>query len=107
MSFSNQTFRGSATLTPPTAPKLYNIFVLLANTEVSQVLTSGTKKLRIKALGNSRIQYAWNTGESGGAGPFWPIARGGVLPIEDINYTGSIYFQTSEPGETVIIEEWT
>jgi hypothetical protein len=103
---TTQAFRGSATVTPPTKPKIYSVSLPTANTEVAQLLSNGTKKLRIKALGNSRVQYAWNATESG-TGPFWTIPRGGVEPIDGINYTGSIYLQASESGETVQIEEWT
>lgn len=92
---------------PPTTPKIYTVDLPTANTEVAQLLTSGTKKLRIEALGSARLQYAWTAGQSGGAGPFWTIPRGGVVPIDGISYTGSIYLQSSEAGETVQIEEWS
>jgi hypothetical protein len=29
------------------------------------------------------------------------------VPIDGISYTGSIYLQSSEAGETVQIEEWS
>lgn len=90
-----------------TSPKIYKVSLPLAATEVAQALTAATKKLRIKALGTARIQYSWAAGQSGGAGPFWTIPRGGVVPIDGISYTGSIYLQSSEAGETVQIEEWS
>lgn len=105
MSLANQTFRGSATLNPPTTSTIFNVSVPTANTEVSQTLPVGTKKIFIKCRGTAKIQYSFVVTES--ATKFITIPRGATQPIDGINFSGDIYFQTSEGSQVVEIEAWT
>lgn len=102
-----QAFRGSATTTPPTAAQIFRVPIPTADTEVPFALPVGTKILSIKALGNSKIRYAWALGESGELDDSWPISRGGERMIGIINLSATIYLQASSAGETIIIEAWT
>lgn len=97
------TFRGTAVLEPPTTQTTYNVIVLTPNVEVSQPLSDHTKKLQIRCRGTARIQYAFVVTESGTN--FISIPRGKTENIDDIDLTGTLYFQLSD-ADTVEISEW-
>lgn len=105
MSPTNQTFRGSATTTPPVSPLVYNVPVALPATEYSQALTAGTKKFMIKTSGTAILRFGYAAGDST-TNPI-VVPRGSLHKVDDINFTGTLYFQLSEAPGTVTIEEWS
>ena len=105
MSNVTSTFRGTAVLDPPTSPKIYNVAVALANTEVSQALTASTKFFLIRARGRSKIKLAFVSGESGTK--YITVSPGCVYTQDGVSFTGTLYFQTSLASETIEVLEWT
>ena len=103
MSNVTSTFRSSASTA--TTPVIYNVAVPLANTEVSQVLSSSTKSFTIRVRGNARLQLAFAMGDSGT--DYLTIPNGGSFTQESISFTGTLYFQTSKASQVVEILEWT
>ena len=89
-----------------TTPKIYNVSVPLANTEVSQALTASTKYFMIKARGSSKLQFAFISTES--STNFITVPAGSSYSESGLSLTGkTIYFQTSKASETVEIMEWS
>lgn len=103
MSNVTSTFRSSAS--QATTPTIYNVAVPLANTEVSQALSTGTKSFTIRVRGHARLQLAFASGNSGT--DFLTIPSGANLTQENLNFDGTIYFQTSKASQVVEILEWT
>jgi len=103
MVFGTQTARPSAVVETPTNPTVTNLTVPLANTEVSVALVA-VKKLSIRCRGTSVIQYAYILGDSGVL--YLTIPRGKSEEIDGINFTGTLYLQTSEAAQVVEISQW-
>lgn len=102
MSNVTTTSRPRATVEAATVANVYNISVLLANTEVSQALATGTKKITIKVRGNSTLKLSFSSG-----GPYITIPQGATWSNDGLNFNGTLYFQTTKPSQIVEIEEWT
>lgn len=105
MSNLTATFRGRAEVVVPATATIYNVSVPLANTEVSQSLNSGTKKFTIRVRGSSTLKLAFTALDSGSL--YLTVPRGASYSEEGVNFTGSLYFQTDQPSQTVEIVEWT
>lgn len=104
MSYGNQGIRPTGTDTP-TNPTLYTVSAPVAGTEYSQLLASNTKKFTILVKdGAAKLQFAYTAGQSGTN--FFPVPVGCAYTVVDINYTGSIYFQTNKASQVVVIEVW-
>lgn len=104
MSNITTTFRGRATIEAGSTPTIYNVSAAVANTEYSQALTSGTKKFIIRVRGDATLKLAFDAGQSG---TNYITVRGGTVYVEDnINFTGTLYFQTTKATQTVEILEW-
>lgn len=59
----------------------------------------------LRCRGTAKTQYAFVVTESGTK---WiTIPRGGQEVIDDINFTGTIYLQTSEGSQVIELLEWT
>jgi len=85
-----------------TATTIANVSAPTANTEVSYALPANTKSFRIRARGRSRIQLAYNSGESGTT--YITIMPGNTY-INNQKYTSqTLYFQCSKGSETVEIQ---
>lgn len=88
-----------------TTPTIANVLVATANVEVSYVFPANTKKYFIKARGNSKIQLAFTSSQSGTN--FITIFPGNKYEEENIQLTSiTAYFQTNKNGEIVEILSW-
>lgn len=106
MAFSTQTFRGRATIESSSSPKIYNVICTLANTEYSQVLSDGVKKLIVRTRGNGSLQVCFESGNSNVE--FITIPCGATYSEDNLNLSGvTLYFQTNVASEIVEILEWT
>jgi len=106
MSNATQTFRGTATLENPTAPTIYNVTTSATpSTEASQALTAGTKQFTIRVRGNSELKLSYTSGQSGTL--FITIPKRTAYTVSDINFNGTLFFQTSTGSQIVEIEEWS
>jgi hypothetical protein len=99
------TFRGKAVVEASSAPIIYNVSVPLADTEVSQALSSGTKKFTIRVRGQSSLKLSFESGQSGIT--YIYIPAGCTFSEESLNFSGSLYFQTTKPSQVVEILEWS
>lgn len=105
MSNITGTIRGRATIVESTTPLVYNVPVVLANTEISQALSSGTKQFIIKVRGSARLQLAFSSGES--STNYITVPPGAAYTAEGLNFDGMLYFQTNQSSQVVEILEWT
>jgi hypothetical protein len=105
MSNITSTFRGSATLSPPTTPTIYNVAVTLANTEYSQALSAGTKKFMIKCRSGAKLQLSYNSGDTNIL--YITIPKNTAYTESDINFSGTLYFRSDTASQVVEIVEWT
>jgi len=89
-----------------TTNKIYNVTCTLAGTEYSQALSANTKKVKIKARGNSKLKYSFVATES--LTKYITVHAGGYEIEEGFNTpTLTIYFNASKAGEIVEISEWS
>jgi hypothetical protein len=98
------TIRGRATVQEAGSVTVYNVSVTLANTEFSQDLTEGTKAFTIRVRGGSSLKLAFEAGQSGTN--YVTIPPGANYTAEGLNFSGTLYFQTPKPSQTVEIVEW-
>ena len=99
---SNITGTVRAKIAQGKTPKNYNN-ITVATVESSQLLSAGTKQFIIRARGNSEIKYAWVATET--TSNFITVPKGTTRAIENLDFTGTIYFQTNV-ADVVEIEEW-
>lgn len=82
-----------------------NVTATLANTEYSYSFPTGTKKFKIKARGNAKLQIAKTSGQTNTT--FVTVSPGAIFEEQDINITTfTIYFASSKSGEIVEIWSW-
>jgi len=105
MSNATQTFRGTASLEAPSTPTIYNVTTGLAGVESSQLLNAGTKQISIRVRGNSTLQYAYAATES--STKFFTVPARSTRVVTDINFSGTLYFQTDKDSQDVEIEIWS
>lgn len=105
MSTVTSTFRGKAVVESGGTPTIYNTAVALANTEVSQTLSSGVKRFTIRVRGLSKLQVAFALGDS--STDYVTIPPGCSYTEDELNFSGTLYFQTSKAAQVVEILEWT
>jgi len=93
-------------INPLTTPLIVNTVATLVNTEYSYAFPSNTKKFRIRARGNAKLQVAFVSGQSGTL--FKTVFPGSEYEEIDLKLTGiTIYFQSNKAGEIVEIVSWT
>jgi hypothetical protein len=101
----SSTIRPLAQVEAAATPTIYNVAIALANTEVSQALSSGTKSFTIRVRGSSSLQLAFTSGQSG---TNYITLRPGVnYTQEGLNFNGTLYFQSPAAAQTVEILEWS
>lgn len=93
---------GAATTTTPT---IFNVSVVAAASEVSQALPANCKRFIIKARGNSKLQLAYSSGQSGTT--YVTIPAGAVFEDTSFYTSQTLYFQSSKAGETVEITAYS
>ena len=102
--------RGIQGLTGPpgfvlaTNPTIYNITVATANLETALVLNADVKAFIIRVRGYSNLQLAFTSGESGTN--FITVPAGCSYREDLVSYTGSLFFQTNKPNQSVEVLEW-
>lgn len=105
MSNVTGTIRGRATVQESQSPVIYNVTVLLPNIEVVQLLNDSTKSFSIRVRGVSKLQLAFVAGQSGTK--YITIGAGCTYIADGLNFSGSLYFQTTQASQVVEILEWT
>ena len=89
-----------------TEPKIYNLSVPLANTEVSQLLTNGTKQIIVRVRGVAKAQMAFVATES--STKYLTIFPGTNLALSDLSLSAkTIYIQCNKASQVVEILEWS
>jgi hypothetical protein len=78
--------------------------VVSADTEVSQALSDGTRSFLIKVRGACLLKLAFVLGESDTN--YITLPPGTSYHAEGLNFTGTLYFQTSKDNQVVEILEW-
>lgn len=101
------TSRTTATINQATTPKIYVVPMASANTEYSQALTAGTKAVRLFVRPNGSSASELKLYFSSGSAEYATIPNGVSWIKENIDFTGTLYFQCTKAGETLEIEEWT
>jgi hypothetical protein len=104
---SNVTSTSRPQLIQSTTNTIYNLSMPLANTEYSQVLNNGTKKLTISIQSGYpavRVSYV-----PGGTNTDYVIVKPGCSYSNDgLDLNGvTVYLQTNKPAMIAAIEEWT
>lgn len=85
---------------------IYNVNAAVSGTEYSQVLSSNTKKILIRARQNAKLQVAFAAGTTGTN--YISVELGASLTIGDLLLTGkTIYFQANKTSVDVEILEWS
>lgn len=105
---------GSGGLPPPsvsiaaaTTPTIANVSILLAATEYSYVLPTGTTQFLIRLRGySSRMQLAYTALGSGTL--YVTIDRGAFLAVGDLNLATpvTLYFQADAASQIAEIQSW-
>jgi len=96
-----------AKISQATQPTIYNLSMPLANTEYSQLLTNGTKKLLIKTRDRTaRLRIAFVSGDTNIS---WvTIEAGSIYSEENLDLSNvTIYLQTNKVSQIAEILEWT
>lgn len=103
---SNLTSTARAKVVSATNPTIYNLSMPLANTEYSQALSSGTKKVMIRIRGKHKAQISFVSGDS--AVLFFTLEAGAVYFEENLDLANAIiYMQTNAASQVAEILEWT
>jgi hypothetical protein len=89
-------------------PIEYNVTLTLANTEYSQALPAGTRKVVFRCRSAADVRYAWVTGKVAGlTAPYQTLKTGAEYATDGINLTGrTLYLASASAGVVVEIEAW-
>lgn len=91
---------------PVETPLIRNISCPNKNVENAVPIPAGVKKLSFYARNNSKLQFSFNSGESGVA--FKTLMPGNVFQEDGIELNGkTLYVQASKDGEILEILTWT
>jgi hypothetical protein len=102
---SNITGTVRASIATPANQTIRNVSVSSANTEVSQSLSSGTKQFMIRVRGNAILKLAFRSSES--ATNYITVPMGCSYFESDVDFTGTLYFQTNKASQVIEIVEWS
>ena len=91
-----------------TRPSSYNITLISANTEYSQLLPSGTKELRFRCRTLFDIRYAFVTGKvATPTAPYFTLPAGSDYFSDGDDLSGfTLYFASAGAGVIVELEVW-
>lgn len=100
---ANVSTTARARLVQATTPTIYNLSMPVANTEYSQVLADGTKKITVRARTKAEIKIYFSSGSSE-----WITLKGGaVFSEENLDLSGvTIYLQSNVGSQMAEILEW-
>jgi len=92
-------------------PTIYNKTLTTANTEYSQVITPGTKKITVQCRTNYAVRIAYETGKvAGSTAPYFTMKSGAVYWEDNLAATMdnpvTIYLASSQAGVIVEILVW-
>lgn len=104
MAITTSSIRPRATVEAGTKPTIYNVPVLLANTEISQALSSNTKRFTIKVRGIAKMQLAFTIAESDTK--FITVHPGAAYSEDGLDFNGTLFFRLNRANQTVEIVEW-
>ena len=93
-------------INPATTSKIYNVNLPVAGTEVSQALSTNTKKFMIQSRNNTILRVSTVSGEVN-TGPYITIKGQTSRVIDGLDFTGTIYLRSSVPNIVVEIWEWS
>ncbi len=102
---ANVTTTARAKLVQATEATIYNLSMPAANTEYSQALSDGTKKItiRMRVKGKARIAFVMN----GTTTSYITLEGGSVYSEENLDLNGAtIYVQSNVSGQTAEILQW-
>ena len=86
-------------------PTIYNVPVPTADTEVSQAILDGTKRILIKTRGPGSLKLSYVATESGTK--YITIGGNASKDIDNLNTSSlTLYFQSPLASQTVEIETW-
>jgi hypothetical protein len=91
-------------VTRPTTPTIYNKTCTSANTEYSQTLPEKTKKFTLKARGGT-VKVCFTSGQSGTT--YIELTDGQSWSEDNIEFTGTVYYQSPTAGTILEIVAWT
>lgn len=91
---------GSITPVYSTDWGMANVSLLVAGTEYSYALPSGTKQFIIQSRNPAKLRVATLPGET--ATNYTTIWKGGSLTISDVNFTGKILYIQSDTASTIV-----
>ena len=95
----------NAEVSDDTTTVILNVPVALAGTEISQALPANTKGFVLRSRGNSRLQIAFSSGQSGTN--YFTVPNGASYEDKNFYSSQTLYFQSSKAGETVEIIAYT
>jgi hypothetical protein len=105
VAFVNTTIRPKADIVAGKTPTIYNKVVALKDVEESVALSANTKRFTIRVRGTSQLKLAFTSGESGTK--FVTIPMHATYFEDNVDFTGTLYFQTNRDAQIVEIVEWT
>lgn len=91
---------------PAGTPVIQNVLLTTANTEYNFSLSSSTKRYKIKARGDTKIQFSFISGQSGSN--YITIPMGCEYVEDNLTLTGSltIYLQASKNNQVLEVLSW-
>lgn len=89
-------------------PTLYAVTMTNANTEYSQLLTTGTKKLMFHCQDGTAFRYAWVTGKvATPTAPYITVPANTSVNLDGLYLTSkTLYVACASTGKIIEIEEW-
>lgn len=88
-------------------PTIFNVTATLADTEYSQAIPDGTRKLILKVRGGeAAIKIAFSAG--GTSTTFLTVSRGANFILSGVSLnSATIYFQVDKPSKIIEILTWS
>jgi len=92
-----------------TAPTPYNITLTVADTQYSQLLPAGTKKIAFQNRNNNTLRFAFLTGKVAvPTGDYFTVKPGQNFTEIDLNLQAvTLYFASDNAGDVVELVAWT
>lgn len=90
------------------APNLYNVTLIVADTEYSQVLPANTKVLSFQCRTSFDLRFAFVTGKvATPTAPYMSLKADGTYFCDTVDLAaGTLYLASSQAGVVVEIEAW-
>jgi hypothetical protein len=92
----------------PTTPVTYNVEIVAADTEYSQLLPSGCRSVAFRCREHQGIRFAWETGKvATPTAPYQTLKAGAEYWKDNIQASVTLYVAAGADGVTVEIEAWS